>query len=71
MALVGFVQAGSRFCLAYGLRGVFTTEGRRKLIRVSDAEALLSDKRKAWKIIWIVMFGSAIIAAIYYFFPGS
>jgi hypothetical protein len=69
IALVGFVQAKARFCLAYGLRGVFSIEGRRKLSRVVDQEAISADKRQALKIVCIVLFGSILITAIYYFFP--
>jgi hypothetical protein len=69
IALVGFVQATARFCLAYGLRGVFSIEGRRKLSPVVEHEAISADRRQAWKIVFMVLIGSILITTIYYFFP--
>ena len=69
ISLAGFVQAGKKFCLAYGLRGVFSTHGLRSLSRVTSAENHIADRKTAVIILCIVVGGALLITAAYYFFP--
>lgn len=50
MSLVGFIQARSRFCAAYGLRGVLNLGAIGQPQQVGDADARAADRRKALRI---------------------
>jgi len=67
LALTGFLQATSKFCLAYGLKGVFSTKGLRQISRVTESDARRADRRTALSMIAIVGGGSIAITLIYYF----
>ncbi len=67
IALAGFGQAIHRFCFMYGLRGVFGMQGYRKVNRIEAASDLRRDRRKAALLIAIVLGGSILITALYYY----
>lgn len=60
IAAIGFIQAQSKFCLAYGLAGTFNFGKIGDMERVFDAESKKSDRRKALTI----LIQSALIAGI-------
>jgi hypothetical protein len=47
LAAVGYLQAGLRFCLDFGLRGVYNFEALGHTERVRAAEARARDRRRA------------------------
>ena|SRR5579862_1598377 len=51
LSAIGFLQARARFCLAYGLAGIFNFEMPGKGHRVKDDAALSLDKKKANQIL--------------------
>jgi hypothetical protein len=60
VSAIGFIQARSKFCLAYGLAGTFNFGKIGDMERVFDAESKKSDRRKALSI----LIQSALIAGI-------
>jgi hypothetical protein len=58
VSAIGFIQARSKFCLAYGLVGTFNFGKIGDMERVFDAESKKSDRRKALAI----LIQSALIA---------
>lgn len=60
VSTIGFIQARSKFCLAYGLAGTFNFGKIGDMERVFDAESKKSDRRKALSI----LVQSALIAGI-------
>jgi len=58
VSAIGFIQARSKFCLAYGLAGTFNFGKIGDMERVFDAESKKSDRSKALAI----LVQSAIIA---------
>ena len=60
VSAIGFIQARSKFCLAYGLAGTFNFGKIGDMERVFDAESKKSDRSKALAI----LVQSAIIAGV-------
>ncbi len=60
----GFLQANQKFCLLYGAFGVFSISGKR--VKVTDETKLNKDRKKALKIILLVLLGSAGLALTYF-----
>ena len=51
LAAVGYIQAKSRFCFAYGLMGVFNFDKAGAVKKVKDSVALKADRANAVKIL--------------------
>ena len=51
LASVGFIQARSRFCFAYGLMGVFNFDAAGDVKKIKDPAALRADRAQAFKIV--------------------
>lgn len=60
VSAIGFIQARSKFCLAYGLAGTFNFGKIGDMERVFDAESKKSDRSKAL----LILVQSAIIAGV-------
>lgn len=60
VSAIGFIQARSKFCLAYGLAGTFNFGKIGDMERVFDAESKKSDRSKAL----VILVQSAIIAGV-------
>lgn len=60
VSAIGFIQARSKFCLAYGLAGTFNFGKIGDMERVFDADSKKSDRKKALSI----LMQSAIIAFV-------
>lgn len=59
LASVGYVQAKSRFCFAYGLMGVFNFDKAGDVKKIKDPAALKADRLNAAKIL-----GKSLILAV-------
>ena len=51
LAAVGYIQAKSRFCFAYGLMGVFNFDKAGAVKKVKDSVALKADRANAVKVL--------------------
>lgn len=60
-ASIGFNQARRKFCLAYGLMGVFNFNSGNDVSKVKDPIALAADRAYAIKIL-LISFPPALIA---------
>lgn len=60
VSAIGFIQARSKFCLAYGLAGTFNFGKIGDMERVFDADSKKSDRSKAL----VILVQSAIIAGV-------
>lgn len=67
MAIAGFLQASRRFCFMYGLRGVFSMTQLRNVTQIVDPDQIRRDKKTALLLIGIVIVGTSLITAIYYY----
>ncbi|MFM6842081.1 MAG: hypothetical protein ACKOVI_06685 [Candidatus Planktophila sp.] len=59
LASVGYVQAKSRFCFAYGLMGVFNFDKAGDVKKIKDPAALKADRANAAKIL-----GKSLVLAV-------
>ena len=66
---IGFVQARSKFCLAYGLAGTFNFERIGKISRVQSVQDRKADRRTAIIILLKSAALAALITAIFFILP--
>ena len=63
-ASVGFNQARRKFCLAYGLMGVFNFNSGNKLSKIKDPVALAADRAYAIKILLISLLPALLLTGL-------
>ena len=63
-ASVGYVQARRKFCLAYGLAGLFSLEKTGATTKVKDPVALKADRAYALKILGISFLPAIVLTAV-------
>ena len=66
---IGFVQARSKFCLAYGLAGTFNFERLGKISRVQSEQDRKADRKTAIIILLKSAALAALITAIFFILP--
>lgn len=66
---IGFVQARSKFCLAYGLAGTFNFERIGKISRVQFVQDRKADRKTAIIILLKSTALAALITAIFFILP--
>ena len=66
---IGFVQARSKFCLAYGLAGTFNFERIGKISRVQSVQDRKADRKTAIIILLKSTALAALITAIFFILP--
>jgi hypothetical protein len=66
---IGFVQARSKFCLAYGLAGTFNFERIGKISRVQSVQDRKADRKTAIIILLKSAALAALITAIFFILP--
>ena len=66
---VGFVQSGSKFCLAYGLAGTFNFERLGKISRVASVEDRRADRKTAIIILLKAAALAAVITVVFFVLP--
>lgn len=66
---IGFVQARSKFCLAYGLAGTFNFERIGKISRVQSVQDRKADRKTAFIILLKSAALAALITAIFFILP--
>ena len=66
---IGFVQARSKFCLAYGLAGTFNFERLGKISRVQSKQDRKADRKTAIIILLKSAALAALITAIFFILP--
>jgi hypothetical protein len=64
VASVGFNQARRKFCLAYGLMGVFNFNAGNNVSKVLDPVALAADRAYALKILAISFLPALLMTAV-------
>ena len=67
-ASVGFNQARRKFCLAYGLMGVFNFNAGNNVSKVVDPVALAADRAYALKILAISFLPALLMTALLFAF---
>ena len=71
LSLTGFVQATQRFCLRYGLLGVFSVKEMRKRTHVTEESDRQQDRKTAMKIVFKIFMGTILLTLLYYFLPSK
>lgn len=66
---IGFVQARSKFCLAYGLAGTFNFERIGKISRVQSVQDRKADRKTAIIILLKSAALAALITTIFFILP--
>jgi hypothetical protein len=66
---IGFVQARSKFCLAYGLAGTFNFERLGKISRVQSEQDRKADRKTAIIILLKSAALAALITALFFILP--
>lgn len=66
---VGFLQWYNRFCVAFGLKGVFNFGDIGKTFTVDQKESFQKDLIKAWKMISTGIFIGIVAAILFYILP--
>jgi hypothetical protein len=66
---VSFQQWYFKFCVAFGIKGVFNFGGIGKTFSVEQKEYFRKDRMKAWTMIISGLLFGVIIALIYYYSP--
>jgi hypothetical protein len=64
LASVGYVQAKSRFCFAYGLMGVFNFDKAGDVKKIKDPAALKADRANAAKILGRSLLLAVVLTAV-------
>jgi hypothetical protein len=64
LASVGFIQARSRFCFAYGLMGVFNFDAAGDVKKIKDPAALRADRAQAFKIVLKSLASASLMTAL-------
>lgn len=68
LSAVGFIQAFSHFCVAFGMKGLFNVSPElRKMESVAQAEFRGQDKKKAIRILISSLAVGAAVALVAYF----
>ncbi|MFM6941162.1 MAG: hypothetical protein ACKOXI_04200 [Candidatus Planktophila sp.] len=67
-ASVGYTQARRKFCLAYGLAGLFNFERAGDVKKVGDKAALKADRAYALKVLTLSLFPALFMTAIVFVF---
>ncbi|HTB05592.1 MAG TPA: hypothetical protein VK806_01480 [Bacteroidia bacterium] len=66
---IGFQQWYNKFCVGFGLKGVFNFGEMGKTYSVEQQEYFKKDRAKAWKMIIIGLVFGLILAITFYFLP--
>lgn len=64
LASVGYVQAKSRFCFAYGLMGVFNFDKAGDVKKIKDPATLKADRANAVKILGKSLLLAVVLTAV-------
>jgi hypothetical protein len=64
LASVGFIQARSRFCFAYGLMGVFNFDTAGDVKKIKYPAALKADRAQALKIVLKSLVAAALLTTL-------
>ena len=68
-AILCSFQAQQKFCVAFGIKGIFNFEEMRKSTIIENTENKKKDNIKAWQIIFKSFFLAFLIVTIYFFLP--
>jgi hypothetical protein len=66
---VGFLQWYNKFCVAFGLKGVFNFGDIGKTFTVDQKESYQKDRMKAWKMISTGILIGLVAAILFYILP--
>jgi len=64
-----FLQAKNKFCILFGITGVFNFNDSRKLTPVKEKDFHAKDRRKSILILFLSGLIAFIITIIYFYFP--
>ncbi len=68
-SVICYYQAQRKFCVVFGIKGIFNFEKIGKSTNVTNDLFKLQDRRNAWRIIFISFIFTFIIVAVYFFLP--
>jgi hypothetical protein len=72
MSVIGFFQARTRFCVAYGIWGIFSFgKSPSESKKITDEMSRNLDRKKATLIISVGVLVGAVVSTLAYFFLGS
>lgn len=69
VSFTGLLQARQRFCLIYGLRGVFSVKGLRMISKVTGDVFHQQDRHTAITLVVKIATGTVLVTLLYYFMP--
>jgi hypothetical protein len=69
-SIICFIQAKEKFCVVFGLRGVYNFNDKRKLTKISSKEFISKDRRKSLWILFQSVIFAIIITILYYYLPA-
>jgi len=67
--IICYYQAQQKFCVVFGIRGIFNFEEIGYSTDVIESEDRIKDRNKAWMIIFRSLLLAFIIVALYFFLP--
>jgi hypothetical protein len=68
-AVISFYQARRRFCVAFGMMGIFNLSEKKSLKNVLDKQYLKLDRIKAIRMVFVCFLITAAIVMAYYLLP--
>jgi predicted nucleic acid-binding Zn ribbon protein len=68
-SIVCFYQAQQKFCVAFGLLGIFNFGERGNSKSVADELHKKKDRKNAWRIIFLSLIFTLLIVVTYYLLP--
>jgi hypothetical protein len=69
LSAIGFLQARLKFCVNFGMRGVYNFDDPGKTFTVEQQEDLKKDRAKSMRMITIGIMIGVLIAIVYFFLP--
>ena len=64
-----FQEALQKFCVVFGIKGVFNFKNIRKVIRIEQEDDRKKDRKKGWVIIFTSALIGFVVAMIYFYLP--
>ena len=68
-SILCFQQARQKFCVLFGINGVYNFTDKRKVVAIKEEESLEKDRKKAWQIIFTSTLIAFIIVIVYFYLP--
>jgi len=68
-SIICFLQAREKFCVVFGIYGVYNFTDERNVVAVEEEEYHTKDRKKAFKIFFTSLAIAIVIVVIYFYLP--